>query len=125
LERSAQWLNSVAFFCLYENDGSYTKVIPSVDGAIVIDTAGSLFAYVYFNDLAKMYLGLAFFNAPATGYNSKLGTVIHELTHFWLTGNTNDIKYGKADCLQLARTNPTSALKNADNYEYFVEDWLK
>jgi peptidyl-Lys metalloendopeptidase len=79
-------------------------------------------------DLGKVYLGLKFFEAPAsTGYDSRLGTLVHEITHLWITGNTNRTSaevYPKAECLILARTNPVGAQNNAQNYEYFVEDWL-
>jgi hypothetical protein len=58
-------------------------------GVIRVDASGGLFGYVYPTDLGKIYLGLNFFKAPAsTGYDSKLGTLIHEMTHFWITGKT-------------------------------------
>ena len=82
------------------------------------------------NDLWRLEpkLGLKFFEAPAsTGYDSRLGTLVHEITHLWITGNTNRTSaevYPKAECLILARTNPVGAQNNAQNYEYFVEDWL-
>jgi hypothetical protein len=127
--RSRRWLSTVSFYCLYQNDGSMTADVTTPAGVISVDVSGGLFAYVDPTDLTKVYLGLRFFKAPgSTGYDSKLGTLIHEMTHFWITGNTNsafqDI-YNKADCLRLAANDSEKALKNAQNYEYFVEDWLR
>jgi hypothetical protein len=128
-ERSRQWINTVSFFCLYQNDGGYTEDVQTPAGTIRVDVSGGLFAYVNPAELGKVYLGLKFFNAPATtGYDSQLGTLIHEMTHFWITGNTNrnfDDIYDKNDCLQLAITNSDKASGNAQNYEYFVEEWLQ
>jgi hypothetical protein len=128
-KRSAQWMNTVTFYCLYENDGSNTDDVVTPAGTIRVDIAGGLFAYVNRTELGKVYLGLKFFTAPAsTGYDSRLGTLIHEMTHFWVTGNTNSTSvevYPKAECLNLAETDPPGALSNAQNYEYFVEEWLK
>jgi len=125
LSRTSGWVANVSLYCLYNNDGSLTEPITAPDGSIVLtDSAGDTYAYVLPGDLTKINLGLAFFNAPATGTNSKLGAIIHEVTHFFLTGNTDDIRYGKNQCLQLAQQEPDSALKNADSYEYFIEEWL-
>lgn len=126
--RSNQWLNTVSFYCLYQNDGSHVASIPTAAGMIRVDYSGGLFAYVNPTDLGKVNLGLAFFKAPAsTGYDSRLGTLVHEMTHYWITGNTNssfDDVYDKAKCLDMAKNNPTKAQKNAQNYEYFIEEWL-
>jgi hypothetical protein len=128
LGRSNQWLNSVNFYCLYQNDGSHVADMPTAAGIIRVDYSGELFAYVNPAELGKVNLGLAFFKAPAsTGYDSKLGTLVHEMTHYWITGNTNssfDDVYDEASCLDMAKNNPTKAKENAQNYEYFIEEWL-
>jgi hypothetical protein len=100
LSRTSDWVANVSLYCLYNNDGSLTETVATPDGSIVLaDTAGDTYAYVDPSDLTKINLGLAFFNAPATGMNSKLGSIVHEVTHFFLTGNTDDIRYGKDQCL--------------------------
>jgi len=125
LKRTSDWVNSVSLYCLYANDGALVESVKAPDGTIVLrDTAGDTYAYVNPGDLTKINLGLKFFTAPATGMDSKLGTFVHEVTHYFLTGNTEDIRYDKDMCLQLAQHDPDSALKNADNYEYFIEEWL-
>ena len=48
--------------------------------------------------------------------------MIHELSHFDVLGNTDDIVYGKTGAKNLAISNPASAVKNADNHEYFSEN---
>jgi hypothetical protein len=47
------------------------------------------------------------------------GIMIHELSHS--EADTLDYEYGPINCMDLARRDPTAAIKNADNYEYFCE----
>lgn len=114
-------------YCLYQNDGSLLDFRAIPDRAFVLtDQSGGLFGYVDAADMTKVNLGLAFFRAPPTGANSKAGAIIHETTHYLVAGATTDYHrtYGKVACLELARTDTAHALRNADNYEYFVEEWL-
>lgn len=60
-----------------------------------------------------------FFRMPDTGLDSRFGTVVHEVSH--LVADTEDIAYGPRRAEALARENPGLALRNADNYQYFVE----
>ena len=61
----------------------------------------------------------AYFGAPLVGFNSKMGTIIHEFTH--AIKETSDHKYGMQNCRALATNNPDLAVDNADNYEYYSE----
>ena len=56
---------------------------------------------------------------PLIGYDTKLGIIIHELSH--AVARRDDIVYGQSNCKQLAMKDPKAARNNADNYEYFVE----
>jgi len=80
------------------------------------------YAYVFPNSPYKVYLCGAFWSAPTTGTDSKSGTLIHELSHFTVIAGTDDYVYGQTDALSLALSNPTQALDNADNHEYFAEN---
>lgn len=80
------------------------------------------YAYVYPSQPYKVYLCNAFWQAPATGRDSKAGTLVHETSHFYVVASTQDYVYGATGAQQLARTNPKKAIKNADNHEYFAED---
>lgn len=62
----------------------------------------------------------AFWTAPAVGENSRAGTVVHEISHWY---GTDDLRYGCAGSLQLANESPASAVRNADNFEYFAENF--
>jgi peptidyl-Lys metalloendopeptidase len=62
----------------------------------------------------------AFWTAPALGEDSQAGTVVHELSHWF---GTDDIDYGCEDCQDLATDDPEAATKNADNCEYFAENF--
>jgi peptidyl-Lys metalloendopeptidase len=82
-----------------------------------------VYAYVDPNDGAyKISLGPAFWNAPATGRDSKAGTIVHELSHEEC--GTDDHVYGEVGAKDLALNDPAKAVNNADNYEYFAEDSL-
>jgi peptidyl-Lys metalloendopeptidase len=61
----------------------------------------------------------AFWRAPASGRDSQAGTIVHELSHWYGTG---DHKYGCSDCKALAGSDPARAVLNADNVEYFAEN---
>jgi Lysine-specific metallo-endopeptidase len=67
----------------------------------------------------NIYLGGAFWGAKTKGYNSKAGTIIHELSH--RVHGTDDHEYGKTDAKRLAKEDPELAVTNADNYEYLAE----
>jgi len=82
----------------------------------------SYYAYVYPTQPYKIYLCNAFWSAPATGTDSKAGTLIHEMSHFAVVAGTQDNAYGQSAAAALAVSNPTNALNNADSHEYFAEN---
>jgi len=79
------------------------------------------YAYVYPGDNTKVYLGNDFGPAPATGADSKAGTLVHEISHYNTVGGTKDNAYGQAACQTLAKDHPDKAKQNADSFEYFSE----
>jgi len=80
------------------------------------------YAYVYPNQPYKIYLCKAFWSAPMTGRDSKAGTLVHEMSHFYAVASTDDWAYGATAAHNLAVNQPSKAIDNADNYEYFAED---
>jgi len=82
----------------------------------------TVYAYVYANQPYTIYLCNVFWIAPMTGTDSKAGTLIHEMSHFTVVAGTDDWVYGQAGAMNLASTNPTNAVDNADNHEYFAEN---
>lgn len=93
--------------------------------AVTIDCSckkPGVYAYVYANQPYKIYVCGAFWNAPMTGTDSKGGTLIHEMSHFTVVAGTDDWAYGQTDAKALAKSDPTKALDNADNHEYFAEN---
>lgn len=85
------------------------------------DCTDSSYAYVYANQPYKVHLCNAFWSAPATGTDSKAGTLIHETSHFTVVAGTQDYVYGQSACRSLAISNPSHAVHNADSHEYFAE----
>ncbi len=85
-----------------------------------------VYAYVYPTDKTHtIYLGNAFWSAPAKGTDSKAGTIAHEMSHFRDIGGTKDgfpdSIYGLSGSRELARTDPAKALQHADTFEYYIE----
>ena len=85
-------------------------------------SAASAYAYVYANQPYIIHLCGAFWTAPATGTDSKAGTIIHEMSHFTVNGGTADNAYGQTAAKRLATKTPNKAVQNADNHEYFSEN---
>ncbi|KAJ8093481.1 hypothetical protein PM082_020338 [Marasmius tenuissimus] len=85
-------------------------------------TDSGTYAYVYAASYGKIYLCGAFWRAPNTGTDSRAGTLIHESSHFTAVAGTQDVVYGQSGARNLARTNPASAIRNADSHEYFAEN---
>ncbi len=80
------------------------------------------YAYVYPNSPYEIFVCNAFWSAPTAGTDSKGGTLIHETSHFTVVAGTDDWVYGQAGAKNLALTNPTNAIDNADSHEYFAEN---
>jgi peptidyl-Lys metalloendopeptidase len=87
--------------------------------------SSSTFAYVYpYDSTFTVHLCGAFWSPSASStptYDSKPGTMVHELSHFEAIGGTDDHTYGSGSAEDLARSYPSKAIYNADNYEYFSE----
>lgn len=79
----------------------------------------SWYAYVYKGDKIEVFLCPQFWKAPPFGTDSKAGVLIHEVSHE--VADTDDHIYGTAGCKDLANTDPTKAIDNADSHEYFSE----
>ena len=80
------------------------------------------YAYVYPNKPYEIFVCKAFWTAPLTGTDSKAGTLVHEVSHFDIVANTDDVVYGQAGAKSLAISNPADAVRNADSHEYFSEN---
>jgi peptidyl-Lys metalloendopeptidase len=78
-------------------------------------------AYVYPHSPYTVYLCSPYWNLNNTGYDTKAGTIVHEVSHFAVVANTNDHAYGMTACKNLANSDPGKAIANADSYEYFGE----
>jgi peptidyl-Lys metalloendopeptidase len=82
----------------------------------------NIYAYVYANQPYKIYVCGAFWSAPATGTDSKAGTLVHEMSHFTVVAGTDDHAYGQTAAKSLALSDPALAVDNADSHEYFAEN---
>lgn len=105
----------------------FAKIDTAIDqtgGKITINCGcnQNYFAYVYPNQPYQIWVCNSFWTAGLTGTDSKAGTLIHEMSHFDVVANTDDVVYGQSGAKSLAISNPTSAAKNADNHEYFSEN---
>ncbi len=103
----------------------YSNIRSAMDTASVTfncTCTDSAYAYVYPTQPYTIYLCNAFWSAPSTGTDSKAGTLVHEMSHFNIVASTDDWAYGQTAAKNLARTNTTRAVDNADSHEYFAEN---
>ncbi len=103
----------------------YTNIEAALTGQTIGIDCGckkTYFAYVYPNQPYKIYVCRAFWSAANTGTDSRAGTLIHEVSHFDIVANTDDVVYGQAGAKSLATSDPDGALRNADSHEYFSEN---
>jgi peptidyl-Lys metalloendopeptidase len=82
----------------------------------------SYFAYVFPNQPYEIYVCKSFWTASLTGTDSKAGTLVHEMSHFDVVANTDDVVYGQSGAKSLATRDPAAAGRNADSHEYFSEN---
>ena len=104
---------------------NYTALSDAWDTAGVTFDCGckqNYYAYVYPTKPYTIYLCKVFWTAPLAGTDSRGGTLIHEMSHFTVVAGTNDYVYGQTAARNLAISNPSNAINNADNYEYFAEN---
>ena len=92
---------------------------------------GSYFGFAYtpeppsYSITPIIYLGDLYFKARQQGGDSKMGVIVHEMSH--AAAGTHDVTidgdevYGSGECRDLAKNHPEMARDNADNYEYFSE----
>jgi peptidyl-Lys metalloendopeptidase len=80
------------------------------------------FAYVFPNKPYEIFVCKAFWSASNTGTDSRAGTLVHEMSHFDIVGNTDDVVYGQSGAKSLAISNPSDTARNADSHEYFSEN---
>lgn len=78
-------------------------------------------AYTFPDDPYRIYLCDGFWSSGVTGFDSQMGVLVHEVSHFTAVAGTDDHAYGTTDCKALAVNDPDTAVDNADTYEYFVE----
>ncbi len=84
-------------------------------------------AYVYRSRTSEIFLCEGFFNMPRSGGDSQASVIVHEISHFNDTANTDDgpngvngANYGQSAAVGLAITNPDRAVGTASNYQYFA-----
>jgi RHS repeat-associated protein len=80
------------------------------------------YAQVSPSDLThQVQLAPLFTRAPEVGFDSKAGTLAHEISHFLDVGSTLDVVYGVIAARALAISSPAAAITNADSFEYYLE----
>ena len=82
--------------------------------------APTAIAYVYPTQPYRIHLCSSYWGYPNAGAPYSKGSIlVHEVSHFDVVANTDDVTYGTTNSHTLALSNPASALRNADNYHYF------
>jgi len=120
----ATWFGTYSSSRFTRVNSAYSRITSELTSkTVTLDCTSDedYYAYVYPDEPYVIYLCNAFWTAPATGTDSKAGTLVHESSHFTVNGGTDDHAYGQTAAKQLARSSPSNAVDNADNYEYFAE----
>ena len=103
----------------------YDKILDALKNKpVVFDCSCNedYYAYVYPSKPYTIYLCKLFWTAPLAGTDSQGGTILHEISHFYVVASTSDHVYGQGGCRNLANTSPDKAINNADSHEYFAEN---
>lgn len=75
------------------------------------------YAYTYQGG-SVIYLCDVYFKVHTIGYDSKMDTIVHEMSH--AVAYTEDKAYSMQSSLDLAKNHPSMAINSADNYAYFA-----
>lgn len=96
------------------------------------DCKDGTYAFVFQGAPRVIHLCPAFFSMPSmadqiagrrsSDDGTREGTIVHEISHFYSAGGTDDHCYGRGVCAETAKTDPDVAIENADSYQYFAED---
>lgn len=92
-------------------DYAYVKNLPDFGTSGVAHVGSGL----------RLYLGERFFN-PSKTVVDRTATIYHELSHKILA--LADLEYSPDPCRQLARSQPSRALKNPDNWTLFATSFI-
>ena len=90
------------------------------------------YAFVYPDEAFVLNICPQYFELPtmisevpgsaALENGTREGTLIHEISHFIRVASTDDVWYSRSTCQDGALTDPSSAVRNADTFQYFAED---
>jgi hypothetical protein len=98
-------------------DSDYGQVIPNVSTTI----ANFVRSAPHVSSGLRIYAMNEIVDAIANNdRKEKLNYIYHEISHKVL--GTVDFKYGEGSCKKLAKDKPKSALRNADNWGYYIAE---
>ena len=123
--RYTKWFGSYTASRYDKVEGNFLKISDALFRQTITFDCGcheNYYAYVYPSDPYKIYLCNQFWRAPLSGTDSQMGTIVHEMSHFYVVADTDDHAYGQSSCEALAINNPSAAIDNADSYKYFAEN---
>jgi len=86
--------------------------------------SSNTYAYVFPSDSTHtVYVCAVFWRVTSNNcvMDSQPGTLIHEMSHFSNVAATQDYTYGITNCKNLAKSNPSQACSNADNFCFFTD----
>ena len=92
--------------------------------SIICDHREDLYGWTWMETDDEAYIGFGrvFFQTQATGgFDTRMGTVVHELSHMVRDVASDDIVYGISGAQELALQGDERPFHNADSYEYLVE----
>lgn len=128
-QRYLTWFGAHTVGLYAKATGNFSKIADALGNkAISFGCHGSAcesgdYAYVYRDQPYSIFVCNKFWLAALKGTDSRSGTIIHEISHFFVVASTNDYSYGGQNAAkELAVDNPPRATSNADSHEYFAEN---
>lgn len=127
-QRYLTWFGAHTVGLYAKATGNFSKITDALANKAISfgchgsDCESGDYAYVYRNQPYSIFVCPKFWLAALKGTDSRSGTIIHEISHFFIVASTNDYVYGQDAAKVLAAENPPRATSNADNHEYFAEN---
>jgi len=124
-DRYTQWFGNYDYDRYATVQANFQKIQDTLDNKEIsfdCDCNDNAIAYVFPEVAYNIHLCSSFWNLDLNGTDSQAGTMVHEISHFKITAHTDDHGYGKVAAKNYSDNEPSKAIDNADNYEYFAEN---
>lgn len=142
-ELYSKWFGTYEMKCKEFVQGTFRDCYESLcTRKVTYSFSSSKYCYAYScRDDETIFLTRRFMKASENSFHGKRQIITHEITHLY--GRTHDYKFNETtlkydlvnvliervlsyeECVKLAAEEPHTAIENADNYGFFVDEYFK